>query len=87
MDTTSVTIALPEPIKIFVEGQVAAGAYGTAADYIQALIRADQKRQAQDRLEALLLEGLASESSDMTATDWETIRREGLERIAESKST
>ena len=37
----------------------------------------DQKRKAEDELERLLLEGLESEETLMTAQDWIDIRKEG----------
>jgi hypothetical protein len=45
------------------------------------LIQADQKRKGLERLEALIEEGLDSPVSEMTALDWEDIRREGLAKI------
>ncbi len=47
----------------------------------QQLVREDQKRKAQERLEELLLEGLNSgESTPMTEQDWEEIRAEVRQR-------
>jgi antitoxin ParD1/3/4 len=86
METSSLTIVLPEPIKAFVEGQVAEGGYRSADEYIHTLIREAQKRKAKEKLEALLLEGLQSPASEMTPEDWESIRREGRQRIAARKS-
>jgi antitoxin ParD1/3/4 len=36
---TSMEISLPEPLKLFVEEQVSKGGYGTASEYLGALIR------------------------------------------------
>jgi antitoxin ParD1/3/4 len=58
---STLNISLPEPMKAFVEEQVKAGLYGSASDYIRALVREDQKRKAQERLEAKLLEALESQ--------------------------
>jgi len=76
-----VTISIPDSIKELVDQEVASGAFPTADDYIRSLIEADQKRKAQDRFETLIMEGLDSPSSEMTAQDWEDIRREGLAEI------
>ena len=57
---STLNISLPEAMKAFVEEQVNAGLYSSASDYIRALVREDQKRQAQERLEAKLLEALES---------------------------
>lgn len=46
------------------------------SEYFRELIRLDQKRKAQERLETLLLEGLESgEATEMTAIYWEDIRQ------------
>jgi len=36
----------------------------------------DERRSAEDELEALLLAGLNSDESEMTEDDWQTIRQE-----------
>lgn len=47
-------ISLPEPLKRFVDEQVAERGFGTSSEYVRQLIRKDQDRQ---RLRDLLLEG------------------------------
>ena len=56
----SLNISLPDPMRAFVEAEVAKGGFGTASEYIRHLIREAQKDAAQNRLEQLLLEGLDS---------------------------
>ncbi len=69
-------ISLPEAVRTFVEEQVASGSYTTAEEYLAALVREDQKRRAQEKLEALLVEGLESgEATEMTDADWDELRR------------
>jgi antitoxin ParD1/3/4 len=75
------TISIPDSVKELVDQEVASGAFPTAEDYIQSLIEADQKRKGLERLEALIMEGLDSPSSEMTAQDWDDIRREGLAEL------
>jgi antitoxin ParD1/3/4 len=74
MATTSLNISLPEALKEFIQERVAEKAYSNPSDYVRALIREDQKRRAEERLEQLLLEGLAS--GKPRAYDLEQIRRE-----------
>jgi antitoxin ParD1/3/4 len=50
-------ISLPDPMKDFVDGQVASGRYSSASEYVRELLRKDEKRGAEEKLEALLLEG------------------------------
>jgi antitoxin ParD1/3/4 len=57
---TNMNVSLPETLKEYVEEQVNGGGYGTVSEYLRELIREDKKRKAQERLEALLLEGLDS---------------------------
>ena len=54
----SMNISLPEPLKECVDGQIAAGPIAVRSEYVRELIRADEKRKAEERLETLLLGGL-----------------------------
>jgi antitoxin ParD1/3/4 len=54
-------VSLPPAMKAFVEAQVHSGLYSSASDYVRTLIRADQQRQAEARVDATLLDGFASE--------------------------
>ena len=70
-------ISLPQTMKDFVEGQVESAGFSTPSEYIQALIGEDQKRRSEERLEALLLEGLHSgEPIEITPAYWERKRAE-----------
>lgn len=77
----SMNISLPEPLKQFVDGQIAQGRYSSASEYMRELIRADQKREAEEQLEAKLLEGLNSAETELTAADWSALRKEALARL------
>ena len=79
-------ISLPESLTAFVERQVASGKYTSVEQYLGALIEADQKQKAREHLEAMIREGLDSgPATEMTAQDWEHIRREGLTRVRGSR--
>ena len=62
----SMNISLPEPMKAFVDGQIAQGRYSSVSEYVRELIRADEKRKAEEQLEAKLLEGLSGAESELT---------------------
>jgi len=81
----SMNISLPDPLKKFVDGQVAEGRYSSVSEYMRELIRADEKRKAEDRLEALLLEGMSGEESELTQDDWKAIRKEALSKLSARK--
>ena len=78
---TTMNISLPDLLKAFVDAQIATGRYGSASEYVRELIREDERRKAQERLEALLVEGLASEESPLTREDFQAIREEALARV------
>jgi len=82
----SMNISLPDPLKQFVDGQIAQGRYSSVSEYMRELIRADEKRKAEDMLEAKLLEGLNSQESELTPADWSAIRKEALARLEDRKN-
>lgn len=64
---TTITISLPDSLKAFVETEVDTKGYGNVSEYFRTLLR-DAQTKAQDaQLEALLLEGLASQSIPLDA--------------------
>ncbi len=77
----SMNISLPEQLKQFVDGQIAQGRYSSASEYVRELIRADEKRKAEEELEAKLLEGLNSAETELSPADWSAIRKEALARL------
>ena len=54
MSMTSMNVSLPEELKEFAEEQTKNG-YSTPSEYVRELIRADQRRRAKDKLEAMLV--------------------------------
>jgi antitoxin ParD1/3/4 len=77
----TMNISLPDPMKQYVEEQVTAGDYSSASEYMRELVRADQKRNAKERLEQTLLAALAEGGvEDATPEFWNNLRRELEER-------
>jgi antitoxin ParD1/3/4 len=56
-------------------------ATAAVSEYIRELIRDDEKRKAEQRLEALLLEGLKSEDRELTRQDFDDIRKDSLAQL------
>lgn len=77
----TMNISLPEPMKRFVEQQIASGRYGNVSEYVRALIREDEKQHAQEKLEALLLQGLEGEAVALTEDDWRSIRETAVAQL------
>ena len=83
----SMNISLPEPLKAFVDGQIASGRYSSASEYVRELIRGDEQRKAEQQLEALLLAGLKGDEQPLTRADWERIRQTATAQVRARRST
>jgi len=71
---TSLNISLPEPLKQYVEGQVASGDWGTPSEYVRELIRQDKER----RLHSLEQELIAAAKGPKIELSLSEIRKKGL---------
>ncbi len=73
--TSTMNIALPEPLRAYVADRVQSGQYGNTSEYVRELIRKDQLDQSVLRLRALVEEGLASGvATPDTSTDWDELK-------------
>ncbi len=62
MSTNTMSFALPEALRSYVDQRVRSGQYGNTSEYLRELIRRDQEEQAKKRLRELIEEGLNSGS-------------------------
>jgi len=85
MSMTSLNVSLPAALKQYVERQVEAGGYSTPSEYVRDLVRNDAKRRAEEKLEALIDEGLNSEPIVADAAYWKRGRRELAARLKLAK--
>ena len=85
MGMTSLNVSLPAALKQYVERQVEAGGYSTPSEFVRDLVRSDAKRRAEDKLGALIDEGLASEPIVADAKYWKRARRELASRLKQAK--
>jgi antitoxin ParD1/3/4 len=60
MSSNTMSFALPEALRSYVNQRVASGQYGNTSEYLRELIRRDQEEQAKKRLRELIEEGLSS---------------------------
>jgi antitoxin ParD1/3/4 len=83
----TMNISLPEQLKEFVDDQVGSGRFSSVSEYVRDLIRDDEKRKSQEKLEKLLMEGIQSSGpTEMTRQDWDDIRREALKQFEGRKA-
>ncbi|MEY3600906.1 MAG: Antitoxin ParD4 [Armatimonadota bacterium] len=69
---TTMNVSLPEKLKVYVNGPVESGGYGTASEYVRGLIRQDlnsHEKEHNERLNASLFEGLESIEEEGTVED------------------
>lgn len=69
MATTTMNISLPDSMRAFVDERLSQDGYGTASEYVRELIRADQKRREEERLEKLLLQRLEGVDAEFDIED------------------
>jgi antitoxin ParD1/3/4 len=74
MAMTSLNISLPEPLKDYVEGQIASGDWSTPSEYIRELIRQDKERRLHN-LEQDLIAAAKGPKIELSLVE---IRRKGL---------
>ena len=71
-----ITIQLSDTIKEFVDERIASGDYPSPADFIEHLLKEEQKRRAMERLKTKIREAEASgEPEEITAAYWEEVRK------------
>jgi antitoxin ParD1/3/4 len=60
MSRQTMSFALPESMREYIDQRVSTGHYGNTSEYIRDLVRRDQEEQSRKRLRDLIEEGLAS---------------------------
>ncbi|MEZ5273924.1 MAG: type II toxin-antitoxin system ParD family antitoxin [Ilumatobacteraceae bacterium] len=60
MSRNTMSFALPESMREYIDMRVRDGNYGNTSEYLRELIRRDQEQQAAQRLRNLIADGLAS---------------------------
>lgn len=83
---TTLNISLPDSMRAFIDEQIAQGGYSTASEYIRDLIRQAQKQAAQEKLDILLIEGLASGEPIEVTDQWWQEKQERLTKLRRQQS-
>jgi antitoxin ParD1/3/4 len=84
---TTLTISLPESLREFVDRQVNTKGYGNVSEYFRTLLRDAQEREAEKRLEQLLIEGIESGADiEITPEYWEHKKKAILSKMRQKKS-
>lgn len=67
---TSMNISIPTALRQRLEDKLARQAYGSASEYVRQLIRQDLERDAREKVEALVLEGVHSKNRIKVTPKW-----------------
>jgi antitoxin ParD1/3/4 len=83
---TTLTISLPDSLKEFIEREVQTKGYGNVSEYVRGLLRDAQAKEADARLEALLIEGLSSgKDIPLTKEFWSELKQDAAKILARRK--
>lgn len=84
---TTVTISMPESLKHFLDREVETKGYGNVSEYMRSLLREAQAKESDDRLQALLLEGLVSgEEIPLTPAFWRQLKTDAGKILASQRT-
>ncbi|MGD0893620.1 MAG: type II toxin-antitoxin system ParD family antitoxin [Terracidiphilus sp.] len=79
----TLTISLPDSLKDFIDREVHAKGYGNVSEYVRGLLRDAQAKEADARLEALLIEGLnAGQETPLSPEFWSELRQNATKILA-----
>ncbi len=82
----TINISLPDALRTYVEKRVIQDGYDTTSEYFRELVQQDQRRQADERLEASLLKSLDGEPAKPFAkSDIEEVRQAVSTRLSEKR--
>lgn len=85
---TTVTISMPESLKHFLDREVEAKGYGNVSEYLRGLLREAQAKEADSRLQSLLLAGLLSgEEIPVTQDFWRQLKVDARKILASQRKT
>jgi antitoxin ParD1/3/4 len=83
---TTLTISLPDSLKEFIEREVQTKGYGNVSEYVRGLLRDAQAKEADARLEALLIEGLTTgEDIPLSPDFWSELKQDAAKILARHK--
>ena len=85
---SDITITLPDPMKEYIDAQLASGQYSSVTEFFNCLLREDQKRRAKEILRTKMHEADASgESEEITPGYWEGVEKAFAEKYRQGPST
>ena len=73
----TMNVSLPDAMKVWVEGRAGTGRYSNASDYVRALIRRDQERDAKiEAMQKLIDEAIEGGESELSVEEiFDSVRK------------
>jgi antitoxin ParD1/3/4 len=85
---TTLTISLPDSLKDFIEKEVQTKGYGNVSEYVRGLLREAQTKEADARLEALLIAGLTNgKEIPVSPAFWSELKQDAAKIPAKHKQS
>ena len=85
--TATMNISLPTSLRNQLDEKVRRlGSYGSTSEYVRDLIRRDLQREAIEKVDALLLDGLRSGAAEPVSDQWWRDRRAELAKHRRAKA-
>lgn len=82
MAIVTVNISLPDTMKTEVEKIIESEGYGNTSEFFRDLVRNHIKKVQEQKLEAMLLESLESESMTViTRKDFDEVKKRGIKKL------
>ncbi|MGC1951100.1 MAG: type II toxin-antitoxin system ParD family antitoxin [Gammaproteobacteria bacterium] len=82
MTTRTIHISLPDSLIESAKAQAEQGKFSNMSDYVRSLIREDLRRQEEQKLEQMLLEGIRSERGmEVGSKEWKAFRERLGEKV------
>lgn len=80
---TTLTISLPDSLKDFIDREVQTKGYGNVSEYVRGLLREAQTKEADARLETMLIKGLTTgENLPVSPDFWTELRQDAAKILA-----
>jgi antitoxin ParD1/3/4 len=76
---------MPESLKEFLDQEVETKGYGNVSEYMRSLLREARAKDADSRLQSLLLEGLSGEEIPLTQSFWLQLKADAAKIAAAQK--
>ncbi|HUH62451.1 MAG TPA: type II toxin-antitoxin system ParD family antitoxin [Terracidiphilus sp.] len=85
---TTVTISLPDSLKEFIDNEVQTKGYGNVSEYVRGLLREARAREANMRIEALLVDGLSRGTEiPLSSVFWSELRSDAAKILARHRQS